>query len=65
MAMEKPDQDQNKPNKRPSWAAELPVELADLDDFIRRHDIRGAQVVVTDEGLALAYQPEVDADEGQ
>jgi hypothetical protein len=63
MTVEKPDQDLNKPNKLPPWAAELPVELADLVDFIRRHNIRGAQVVVTDEGLALAYQPEVDADE--
>jgi hypothetical protein len=41
---------------RPRWAAKLPVKLADLDDFCRRWNIQGAQIVVTSQGLALAYQ---------
>lgn len=40
----------------PPWAAELPISLNDLADFIRRWKIRGARVLVTDRGLELAYE---------
>ncbi len=61
MNKKQPEPVQNRQSSPPSWAAELPIELADLEDFIRRHRIRGARVVVTDQGLALAYESEEPA----
>lgn len=37
------------------WAAELPIQLADLPDLIRRYDIRGARVVGELGALTLVY----------
>jgi hypothetical protein len=60
MDKKQPEPVQDQP-PQPPWAAELPIDLADLEDFIRRHRIRGARVVVTDQGLALAYESEEPA----
>jgi hypothetical protein len=50
------------PVQLPIWANQLPIQIADLPDFCRKNGIDG-HIQITDEGLALAYQPEVDADE--
>jgi hypothetical protein len=39
----------------PPWAAEFPIQLADLPDFIRRYNIRGARVVGELGALTLVY----------